>query len=190
MPYNSEIRSTVYTYNHVDKNLEPFRNMKVHKYIDSEGNRALMMHTLDIPFHGEEKFNVYVDLNENRLVRSAPEIDFCLEDSLGTQKITIRNMIDDFKTEGGSTEYLGLRAPRWETATKYHALRLNIDIKELKGVSVYFFDQKTLELVWIEAVSPLPFVIEIENGLVERRFTDKDFKGVLLKCPKKEGRFF
>ena len=63
VPYSSEVSSTVYVWDEEEKKLDNFRNMKLNHYIDSEGNRILADMNLDIPYHGSEKVNIYVDLN-------------------------------------------------------------------------------------------------------------------------------
>jgi len=48
---------------------------------------------------------------------------------------------------------------------------------------IYLFDKNTNELRYAELVKPFFLVLEIQNGLVERKFTDEDFRKVLTKCP-------
>lgn len=56
----------------------------------------------------------------------------------------------------------------------------------MKRTHIMYFDIKTNALAWIEMIKPLPIIFEIENGLAERKFTDKDYKGIITECPKKE----
>lgn len=184
VPYNSEIKSTVYTWNHEDKKLENFRDMKTHLYVDTDGNRELMMLHYNAPFFGKETINVYADFNRGVLVKSMDEVEeFCREAKLG-KKISLKAWIDKLKCpEGGITEYLGEKTVGWVDG-KFNAFRINIVMKEFTKTEVLYFGLESMELEWIETIKPLPFIIGIENGLRERRFTDEDFKDVRTSCKK------
>lgn len=48
-----------------------------------------------------------------------------------------------------------------------------------------YFDEETEDLAWLELTKPLLLVIEVQEGIIERNFTDGDFKDVVKECPKK-----
>lgn len=77
VPYSSEIRSKVYTYDWEHKQLEPFKDMTSRIYVDSEGNRALFMLDYQVTFKGMERSNIYVDFNNGWMVKSINDLDFC-----------------------------------------------------------------------------------------------------------------
>lgn len=43
---------------------------------------------------------------------------------------------------------------------------------------------ETKELAWTVMIKPFFLVLEIQDGLTEREFTDEDFKDILTECPK------
>ena len=185
VPYNAEVRSTIFTWSHEYKKLENFRDMTTHCYVDSEGNRELMMLHYNAPFFGKETINFYADLNSGRLVKSIDGEDFCKEAKLG-EKICLKDWIDKMKDpEGGITEYLGEKQVEWVKG-KFHAFKVCIETKEFTKIEVLYFNTDSMDLEWIETIKPLPFIVGIENGLEERRFTDEDFKDVRTSCDKKE----
>ena len=50
---------------------------------------------------------------------------------------------------------------------------------------IFYFDMKTLELEWAEMIKPINIVVQIDEGLNEREFTDEDFRDVVTECPRR-----
>lgn len=187
VPYNSMIKSAVYIYDWEEKKLESLRDMVIEKWIDSDGNRALQMTTLNVPLQGEMTCSCFFDFNARRLVKSVEGKDYCEEIDL-KEDFVLKEHIDTLKDpKGGLTTYLGTKKCRW-TGETYHTFRVEVDNFDIKRVFILYFDEANNELKWIAMVRPLPLIFEIENGFAERRFSDKDFEQVVTRCPRREAQ--
>jgi len=126
VPYNSEVRGTVYTWEHKEKKLVDFHEMKSRLYVDSDGNRKLMMLEWNTPFFGKENLDVYCDFDEGLIVKSMRDTKFCKEGHLG-KKINLKDIIDRLNDpHGGLMEYLGEKQVDWiHQREKFHAFRIN-----------------------------------------------------------------
>ncbi|CDW88430.1 UNKNOWN [Stylonychia lemnae] len=183
VPYNSEIKSAVYIYDWEEKKLETLRDMTIQKWVDSDGNRALSMVTLNVPLQGEMTCSSYFDFNARKLVKSVEGKDYCEVIDL-KEDFVLREHIDALKNpDGGITTYLGTKHCRWTQET-YHAFRIEVDNFDLKRVFILYFDETAKDLKWLAMIRPLPLIFEIENGLSERKFSDKDFEKVVTECPR------
>lgn len=113
VPYNSEVKCSVYTFDWEEKKLESLRDMTIQKYIDSDGNRALSIVNLDIPLIGKTECHTYIDFTARKLVKSIPSRDYCDEIDF-KESIVLKEYIDKLKCEkGGLTTYLGTKNVRW-----------------------------------------------------------------------------
>ena len=187
VPYNSEVRGTVYTWEHREKRLDNFHDMKSRLYVDSDGNRKLMMLEWNTPFFGKENLDVYCDFDEGLIVKSMRDTKFCKEGKLG-KKINLKDIIDRLNDpHGGLMEYLGEKQVDWaHQREKFHAFRVNMQTKDFRKEEILYFNTDGMDLEWIETIKPLPFVIGIENGLEERKFSDEDFKDVKTRCDEED----
>lgn len=159
--------------------------MVIERWVDSDGNRALQLSTLNIPLEGEMTCSSFFDFNARRLVKSIEGKKYCQEIDL-KEDFIIKEHIDILKDpKGGLTTYLGTKKCRWTQET-YHAFRVEVDNFELKRVFIMYFDETAKILKWIAMVRPIPLIFEIENGLSERKFSDKDFEKVVTRCPRGE----
>lgn len=182
VPYNSIVKSAVYIYDWEEKKLETLRDMTIEKWIDADGNRALQVTTLNVPLEGEMTCSAFLDFNARRLVKSVEGKDYCEEIDL-KEDFVLKEHIDRLKDpKGGLTTYLGTKKCRW-TGETFHAFRVEVENFDLKRVAIMYFDETKNDLKWIAMVRPLPLIFEIENGFSEKKFTDKDFEGVVTRCP-------
>ena len=82
VPYNSEVTCDVFYLDWETKELESFADMTINKYIDSNGNRALSMVSVNLPLTGKTQCNHYYDFSNRKLVRSVVGKDWCQEITL------------------------------------------------------------------------------------------------------------
>lgn len=193
LPYSGELKLKAFWYDWEERKLESFHDLNIHAYVDDIGNRALRMATWNHPLMGKMRDNTYIDFTEKTMVWSNPEdTKECFEFTL-PHTFNIRDYIDKLKTEEGEiTTYLGTKTVRWEHGDKpelYHTFRLDQKIFDMDMTHIVYFDWKTNELSYIEVLKPVFMILEIENGIHERKFTDEDFKDVMTECPKKP-KFF
>lgn len=196
VPYSAELKMSAFYFDWEEWKLEPFHNMKIHSYIDAEGNRALRMAEMNLPIKGKVSCNTYIDFNEKLIVDSDPhDKTKCYEFHL-KNTFSIHDYVDKLKTpEGGLTTYLGTRSVRWETHKThkerklYHTFKLKQKILDMELTHRIYFDWETNELAYVELITPVHLVMKVENGIKERKFSDEDFKNVLTECPRKPSIF-
>eukprot|EP00347_Sterkiella_histriomuscorum_P007840 403347365 len=193
IPFDGEATFTVNYYDWEARRLETFKDMKITKYIDSTGNRALSMFSMNDPLRGGiRKSNSFFNFNQQHVVMSDPDnTKQCFQLDL-PEAFNLHDYIDRLKKEeGGLAVYLGVKTLRWginddDTKGKlYYAFRLDENWFDQEVRKIVYFDWDTKELAWIEVVKPFFFVMKVENGIKKRKFTDEDYKDVLTECPRK-----
>eukprot|EP00347_Sterkiella_histriomuscorum_P008744 403343919 len=189
-PNNAEMAMTVFQYNHHTKDLTPYLDMLIKQYVDADGGRSLSQVSKIDPKFGKVMENHFWDFDEQLLVVSDPEHpEKCLETDL-EYELNLHELMERMKSpDGGITKYLGEMQVDWEKdrikPATYHVFDLKFQWFHVKSEINIFFNIETKKLAWIQMHSPLLLVIQIEDGMKERKFTDEDFKDVLTECPEK-----
>eukprot|EP00347_Sterkiella_histriomuscorum_P010701 403375257 len=190
IPYDGEYSFEVFKYDWADKKLTSQNDMNVTIYSDATYNRVLMMTVKQPPHttHLQREYD-YWDFNARKQIKYRPNDARCYNfDIKGEQIFNLKNFIDLVTTpEGEITKYFGVQTLRWEEdqvhKKQFYTFRIDHNwFGQEVSINIYF-DFYTKDLAWIEVSKPDAYVFQLKNGILEREFTDEDYKEVLNNCP-------
>ncbi|CDW77771.1 UNKNOWN [Stylonychia lemnae] len=182
-PYNGVANATVFQFNNVTQELTTYKNLTSMIYIDSDGNRGIVEIKVDLPTVGSQTIDFYIDYTKGVVVNSIQSISYCVEQNVGLQ-INLKGIIDAISDQNANyTQYLGKVNIPWFPVEEYHQFHIQVDTPQgLKGIMA-FFTTDSQELRWVTLDLDYETIIGFENGIVERKFTDDDYKNILRTCP-------
>lgn len=188
VPNSAEVSLSLNWYDWEARELKPFRNTKITKWLDGNGNRAYDVIKQDKPIVGTKECHIFWNFEEKTVVLSDPkDKKQCYQFDL-PEAFNLREFIDKLKKqEGGLSVYLGTKTVRWSKDDKpkyYYAFRIEHEFFGMESTKIVYFDWDTKELSYIEVIKPFFMVIEVAKGLKERDFTDEDFRDLVTECPR------
>eukprot|EP00347_Sterkiella_histriomuscorum_P023680 403333761 len=158
-----------------------YKNTSISQSIDSDGNRELVHFRSDVDGHGLVDVQTYTDFNTNIMHQKIESIGVCQKSPPPLPIKNLREYVHKFQDyHEDMIAYIGSIGPvgghPWDEEN--HAFALLMKLPNHKFFfGTLFFDTRTLDLKIITLDDYPNFIIKVES-IIERKFTDADFKNV------------
>ena len=82
-PLNFRLDGGYFVFNNETRQLEPYKNITVSQYVDSNGNRQKVLINQTLPTLGYTYIESYLDCSTGMVTQHIPSLNYCVQQSLG-----------------------------------------------------------------------------------------------------------
>ena len=178
LPMNFQLEGAYFTFNEETQKLEPYYDVKVAQYIDSDGNREKIVINQNIQGIGYTNITNFIDCTTGVITQHIPIIAYCKSVPMG-QIYNITDLFNKIRDpSSGVSTYEGLATLPWSNGTNlYHFTMKTLDGQGKTIKQDVYYDTSSLNLKYA-MIEGAPEILVTDIGYVERTFTDEDFKGL------------
>ncbi|CDW71827.1 UNKNOWN [Stylonychia lemnae] len=169
VPLNFELNANAYHLDETNSTLLPYKEMHMQMKVDTDSNRVYQHLIFGASGNLKEQESLE-DFTTHHYIEKTNmgPLKICKERKIPAE-INVKTVIQKFNQENNNiTSYLGKQMPAWAQC-EFHVFQA-VD-------EHYYFCPKTLELKYLQQGN---IFFKIENGLVEKTFTNADFN--MTKC--------